>query len=71
MNWRTLKNPNELVGTLILLREEYPNISNANHIAGIIVKDADGFAIADHDGKRVQLKEEYRYYYIMVNEILF
>lgn len=71
MNWRTLKNPNELVGTLILLREEYPNISNANHIAGIIVKDADGFAIADYNGKRVQLKEEYRYYYIMVNEILF
>lgn len=72
MNWRTLKNPNEIVGMQILLREEYISSDNVTYIAGTVYKDGyDGYCIKDHNGTKTELSDKYRYYYILVKEILF
>lgn len=72
MNWRTLKNPNDVVGVQILLREEYAASNNITYIAGIVYEDGyDGFYIKDHNGTKTELSDDYRYYYILVKEILF
>lgn len=71
MKWQSLKSPDELLGTLVLLREEYTNTSNVKHFVGIITEDSDGYAIVDYGGKHTRLEEEYFYYFIKVNQILF
>lgn len=72
MNWKTLYNPADVIGEVILLRESQSYTSNTTLVAGTIAAYGDnGFAIRDYDGKILPLRDDYSYHYIKVKEILF